>query len=111
MDPYIILNVSDSANDETIKAAYLESVRHYPPEKNALMFECIRTAYETIATQQQRLKYRLFLESKPALDTVMFALLKNSQSDQPNKDVTRSFSTMAVHAAIVMAKKNVEQLC
>lgn len=111
MDPYIILNISEEASDETIKAAYLESVRHYPPEQNALMFECIRTAYETIATQKQRLKYRLFLASKTKLDTVMFSLLKNSQPGQPNKNVMQSFSKMAAHAALVMAKKNVEQLC
>jgi len=60
MDPYLLLNLTEEADDAAVKTAYLAATREYPPERDPDMFEAIRAAYESIATERQRLNYHLF---------------------------------------------------
>ena len=70
-DPYLLLGVARSADDETIRAAYLAAIRDCPPEKDRERFERVRSAYETIASETDRLAHQLFDTAAPTpLDVV-----------------------------------------
>lgn len=60
MNPFEILNLPETANDEAVLAAYLKQVRNCPPDKNPEQFEKIRSAYETIQDERKRAQYALF---------------------------------------------------
>ena len=44
-DPHAILGVRQGAGAEEIRAAYIDRVREYPPERYATEFERVRDAY------------------------------------------------------------------
>jgi curved DNA-binding protein CbpA len=73
-DPYRILAVSVTADDESIRAAYLAAIRDCPPERDRLRFERVRTAYESIATVRDRLSYALFDKSMPTPEDILGAV-------------------------------------
>jgi len=57
MDPYKILSVDKSANDEQIKTAYRELSKKYHPDKNPVgkdMFEQITAAKELLLNKEKR---------------------------------------------------------
>ncbi|MBK5966367.1 molecular chaperone DnaJ [Thiocystis minor] len=64
-DPYLILGVPDDADDTAIEAAYLEGIKRCPPERDADGFQALRTAYEALRTQRDRLAYALFETAPP----------------------------------------------
>lgn len=66
-NPFIVLDVAETADDDAIKKAYLQQVREHPPERDPERFQAIRAAYETIKTRGDRLRYRLFQHKKPDL--------------------------------------------
>ena len=70
-DPYRLLGVPPTADDASIRAAYLEAVRQHPPERDGARFEQVRAAYEAIATAQDRMAHALFDSRCPtAVDLV-----------------------------------------
>ncbi len=64
-NPFIVLDVAETADDDVIKKAYLQQVREHPPERDPEHFQAIRAAYETIKTRRDRLRYRLFQRQTP----------------------------------------------
>jgi DnaJ-class molecular chaperone len=60
LSPFVILNIEDNADDETVRAAYVRALRHSPPDRDPEGFARIRGAYETIRDAEKRLAYRLF---------------------------------------------------
>ena len=60
MNPYDILGVSPEADDETVRNAYLEAVRRFPPERDSERFSAISEAYQTLKDEDSRLRYALF---------------------------------------------------
>lgn len=73
-DPYRILGVSVTADNEAIRAAYLAKIRDCPPERDCQRFEQVRAAYESIATIRGRLSHALFDKSIPTPDDVLDAV-------------------------------------
>ena len=59
-DPYRILGVTYDTDDETIRKAWLEKVRRYPPEISPERFKIYREAYDAISTSAKRLQLYLF---------------------------------------------------
>jgi curved DNA-binding protein CbpA len=59
-NPYTVLDVSDDADDETIRRRYLELVRQFSPEHHPQRFAAIRAAYESLRDRDARLRHRLF---------------------------------------------------
>ncbi len=57
-DPYLILGLTESADDAAVEAAYLEGIKHFPPERDAHRFEALRT-------YRDRVTYELFDASPP----------------------------------------------
>ncbi len=59
-DPFCILNIPETANDNDIRKAYLKLVKQFPPEQAPEQFKRIRSAYDCIKNERSRLSYRLF---------------------------------------------------
>ena len=61
MNPYQLLGIPDDTDDdETIRTAWLEAVRRFPPEQHAERFARIREAYEMIRDRESRYRLRTF---------------------------------------------------
>jgi curved DNA-binding protein CbpA len=56
-DPCEILGVSPHASGEELRAAYLEKVKQYPPDKSPDEFERIRDAYHRLNDPVNRMKH------------------------------------------------------
>jgi DnaJ-class molecular chaperone len=64
--PYEILKVDLNADDQTIRKAYVEETKKYPPDRDPQKFKEIMKAYESIQDQKKRLLYDLYDEEIPA---------------------------------------------
>lgn len=82
--PYEILGVDEDAGDEAIKKAYLRKVREFPPEQQSTAFQRIRAAYELIATDKQRRRYRLFHRGRPEVSELLRQALKPGRPERPD---------------------------
>ena len=60
MTPFELLGVPETADDQTIHAAYRASVREHPPDRDPEGFQRLRAAFDEIATAEKRQAYRLF---------------------------------------------------
>lgn len=100
MDPYILLNLTEEADDAAVKAAYLAAARAYPPERDPDMFEAIRTAYETIATERQRLKYHLFQLTPVDPLTLLYSCLDSHASLTVSDQSLRQILVESTHSFI-----------
>ncbi|NOQ34966.1 MAG: DnaJ domain-containing protein [Methylococcaceae bacterium] len=78
LTPFEILELSETANDEAIKKAYLKKVRQYPPEQAPDKFQQIRDAYELIKTERLRISYQLFNHEKPDFLQLLAQTLKSN---------------------------------
>ncbi len=106
MDPYIILNVSENASDQEVKAAYLKMIKAYPPEQNQRFFEVIREAFTTLETERDRLKYQLFDITYPSVSTLIYACLENQACKKIPVDVFNTAILEGVSSAIQRNIKN-----
>ncbi|SEQ02333.1 hypothetical protein SAMN05421693_11458 [Ectothiorhodospira magna] len=70
-DPFLLLNVSPQADDNTIHHAYLHAVKACPPERDPVGFDAVRQAYERIRSQRQRLAYELFDTTPPGIQDIL----------------------------------------
>lgn len=60
MNPFTILGVEETADDEAVRAAYLRALRRCPPDRDPEGFRRIREAYEAVRDTERRLALRLF---------------------------------------------------
>ena len=72
--PFEILAVAETADDEQVKAAYLQKIRAFPPERFPEKFKMIRAAFEQIRSRQARVAYRLFDFDEPSFANFLSAL-------------------------------------
>ena len=63
MNPWKVLGVTRDAGDEEIRAAYLERVESFPPERAPEEFERIRDAYDALRDPRRRLL--VWLDASP----------------------------------------------
>lgn len=82
-DPYRQLGVPETADDETIRAAYLAAIRACPPERDRQRFERIRAAFEAIASEPQRLANALFDTSATTVHDVLESLSVEWRAGRP----------------------------
>ena len=66
IDPYRVLGVDLTADDEAI--------RESPPERDRERFESVRTAYEAVRDQRRRIAHELFDLSLPSVEDVLSAI-------------------------------------
>jgi curved DNA-binding protein CbpA len=60
MNPFAVLGVDETADDEAVRAAYLTALRASPPDRDPAGFRRIRDAYEALRDKEQRLALWLF---------------------------------------------------
>ncbi len=84
-DPYRLLGVDETANDETIRAAYLAAVRASPPERDRQRFEQVRAAFAAVASERQRLAHALFNTQVPSVHEVLELLSADWQAAKPSE--------------------------
>ena len=66
-DPYRVLEIERRADDATIKRAYFQLVRQYPPESAPEKFQEVRAAYEQLRNPESRARVDLFLLQAPPI--------------------------------------------
>jgi curved DNA-binding protein CbpA len=59
-DPFAILGLEETADDDAVRAAYLVALRKSPPDRDPEGFRRIRDAYEVLRDKERRLALRLF---------------------------------------------------
>ncbi|MCB1826217.1 MAG: DnaJ domain-containing protein [Candidatus Competibacteraceae bacterium] len=84
-NPFTVLGVVETADDDTIKKAYLQQVREHPPERDAERFQTIRAAYEAIRTRRDRLSHRLFQQETPDLPGLVASALQAGPRRRPSE--------------------------
>lgn len=67
IDPYKVLDLPTSADEETIRRRYLELVRQFPPDRAPEKFAQIRAAYDLLKDRDERLRRQLFEVDRGAL--------------------------------------------
>lgn len=60
MNPYDMLGVAPDEDDATVRKAYLEAVKHFPPEHYSQHFAAVNEAYQNIKDEDSRLRHTLF---------------------------------------------------
>ncbi|HKA54827.1 MAG TPA: J domain-containing protein [Candidatus Binatia bacterium] len=60
MNPFAVLGLEETADDEAVRAAYLAALRLSPPDRDPERFRRIRDAYEALRDKEHRLALRLF---------------------------------------------------
>jgi curved DNA-binding protein CbpA len=84
-NPFVLLGVSETADDEAIKKAYLQQVRQHPPEREPEQFQAIRVAFEAIKTHRDRLRYRLFQQEAPDMEALVETALWGGTGKRPTE--------------------------
>lgn len=59
-NPYMVLDIPEAAPPEKIRAAYLNGVRRFPPERDPVRFQALAEAYELIKDEESRARLRVF---------------------------------------------------
>lgn len=84
-DPYRQLGVPETADDDTIRAAYLAAIRACPPERDRLRFEQVRAAFEAISSEPRRHAHALFDMQVPTAQDVLEALSADWRPGHPSE--------------------------
>jgi curved DNA-binding protein CbpA len=88
-DPYVILGLlelkySGEVDDAAVKAAYIELLRRYPPEREPQRFQEVRKAYELLETRVKRVQHDLFNLTMPDRDDLAAVLLPQKPLSRPS---------------------------
>jgi curved DNA-binding protein CbpA len=91
LNPFHVLGVAETADDDAIKKAYLQQVREHPPERSPERFQAIRRAYEAVKTRRDRLSYRLFHQETADLSALVATALKPGPGRRPSEAQLRQW--------------------
>ncbi len=58
------MGIERTASDEVVRQRYIELVRKHQPERDPHMFQKVRTAYDAIANERDRLCFLIFEPSQ-----------------------------------------------
>ncbi len=98
--PFEILNIAVDSDDDAIRKAYLGMVRQFPPERFPEEFQRVRTAYESIKTARDRLRYELFDYSMPDMHELAADIKAKAKPGRPTEKQLRQLLDQAVNAEI-----------
>ncbi len=92
--PFAILDIPEDSDDDGVRKAYLAKVRCYPPERFPEEFKQIRQAYEQLASEKDRLTFKLFYRKLPEpVDIVALFIEKKSAQKRPSvEDLQRTLA-------------------
>lgn len=91
--PFEILETSEDSDDKSIKKAYLQMVKRYPPEHFPADFQRIRASYERIKTQKDRLRFALFDTSLPEVGELEIDIRASRNGKRPDIEMLRKLMT------------------
>jgi len=80
-DPFAVLGVDETADDEAIKRRYLALVRAHPPDREPERFQVLRRAYEAVSGQRERLERKLLHTSSAVLTCLKLHCLATPGSE------------------------------
>lgn len=90
-DPYHILGVApETADDNSIRQAYLAGLRVHPPERDPSGFQRLRDAYDKLSSQRRRLAYALFHAEIPDVAELSAHALAPDESRRPSVATLRA---------------------
>ena len=90
-DPFAVLDVTEDADNETIRRRYLTLVRLHPPERDPERFAGIRTAFEAIRSRRDRMRIRLLTDHDAALQRLKRACLEAAgEPGRPGRAVVQA---------------------
>lgn len=84
-DPYRQLGIPETADDDTIRAAYLAAIRACPPERDPVRFEQVRAAFDAISSEPRRHAHALFDTQMPTVQDVLEALSADWRPGHPSE--------------------------
>lgn len=96
-DPFAILGLPPDADDDAIRQAYMQQVRRFPAERDPDRFQRIRTAYEQVKTQRDRLRYRLFSTEAPTAEDILEHLDALARPGRPEIEQFRALLRRGRH--------------
>ncbi len=82
MNPYLILNVPDDADDEAIRRAYLAQLRRHSPDTDPVGFGRVQAAYQSIRDIDARCRWWFFESAESPASPV--ALLIEREQIRPH---------------------------
>lgn len=94
--PFEILNIPERCTDEEVKAAYLERIRQYPPERFPEQFKKINAAFEQVKTERNRIAARIFQFAPFQLNDLWDAI-KTEEKRIPTEKLIRIISEISDH--------------
>jgi len=78
MNPYLVLDVPDDADDEAIRSAYLIQLRRHSPDADPAGFGCVQAAYQSIKDIDARCRW-WFFERGESPDSPIALLVEREQ--------------------------------
>lgn len=98
-NPFTVLGVAETADDDAIKKAYLRQVREHPPERDPERFQAIRAAFDVIKTRPDRLRYRLFGQETPDVAGLVASALQPGPRRRLTETQLRQWLNSRLNAA------------
>lgn len=99
LNPFAVLGVAETADDDAIKKAYLSQVRDYPPERDPDRFQAIRAAFDAIKTRPDRLRYRLFGQDTPDVTGLVASALQSDSRRRLSETQLRQWLNSRLNAS------------
>ena len=88
-NPFFVLQVAETASDDDVQKAYLRAIRQYPPDRAPERFQEIRTAFETLRTRRDRLRYHLFHSDPPEVESLLSTFINAGGNRRPTEEQLR----------------------
>ncbi len=85
VNPFVVLDIDNDADDDTIKQAYLSKVRESPPDRDPQKFQVIHQAYLAIKDKHSRLAHALFHIPSIDADSIGQALQTEIKPGRPDQ--------------------------
>jgi len=86
-DPYLILGVSQDADDDAIHAAFLDAIKRCPPDRDPAAYDERRKAYEALRTRRDRLAYEMFDRALPDPRDILDRSFPVTAPGRPGRDL------------------------
>ncbi|HIJ85781.1 MAG TPA: DnaJ domain-containing protein, partial [Magnetococcales bacterium] len=86
IDPFYLLGVERETDDESVRKAYLEKIRQWPPEHYPERFQKISEAYSLVQTRKKRLVFQLFHRGSADFAPVKGGFFSANTRGRPTQD-------------------------
>ena len=97
--PFEILDIPEDSGDEVVKKGYLAMVKRFPPERFPSEFQRIRSAYETVKTEKDRLSFALFDTAMPDMNELIQDIRADADCGRPSLNTLRKLLASSAQQA------------